>query len=61
MLQEVDRSMFEQVLIPVMSIEGYGAAMANKLRCNEGVAVFFKRSMFKLVSFLCCMTSSLFG
>lgn len=57
MLQEVDRSIFEQVLIPVMSIEGYGAAMASKLRCSEGVAIFFKRSMFKLVQAENCVFS----
>ena len=49
-LQEVDRFVFEDILAPVMSFNNYAAAFANKNNTKEGVALFYNRAKFKLIS-----------
>ena len=49
-LQEVDRFVFEDFLAPAMSFNNFAAAFANKNNTKEGVALFYNRAKFKLVS-----------
>ena len=48
-LQEVDKWVYQQSLVPVVSLLGYTSCMATKKRSKEGVAMFFKKNRFKLV------------
>lgn len=48
-LQEVDRWVYDQVLVPVVSLLGYTSCIATKQRAKEGVAMFFKKDRFELV------------
>uniref|UniRef100_H2XVP7 2',5'-phosphodiesterase 12 n=1 Tax=Ciona intestinalis TaxID=7719 RepID=H2XVP7_CIOIN len=49
-LQEVDRFVFENHLVSSMSLQNFAGALATKKQCKEGVAVFYNRDRFKLIS-----------
>jgi len=48
-LQEVDKWVYQQSLVPVVSLLGYTSCMATKKRSKEGVAMFFKKNRFKVL------------
>jgi len=48
-LQEADRYIFEEYLVPTMSVLGYGALFGNKKSSKEGVSIFYRKSAFNLL------------
>nr|CAB3264735.1 2',5'-phosphodiesterase 12 [Phallusia mammillata] len=49
-LQEVDRFVFDDHLVPALSLQNYAGAFGAKRQLKEGVAIFYNRSKFKLVN-----------